>query len=105
MARLRWLTITLVPPLLYLALIYHATRPSKVVYAFANPTVMTVSDQGGPAVLHAPAVLYPPQALRDRVEGSVTLHVAIAADGTVARAAPVSGPEPLRQAAVENVRQ
>src|ERR1035438_1946546 len=105
MSRLRWLTVTLALPLLYLAVLYRATRPPKAVYTFAAPTVMTVSDQGGPAVLHAPPAIYPPQALRARVEGTVILKVTIAADGTVARAVPISGPPPLRQAAVGNVRQ
>jgi TonB family protein len=50
-------------------------------------------------------VVYPPQALRRRVEGTVTVEVTVAADGTVARAVPVSGPEPLRQAAAANVLQ
>src|ERR1039457_6316675 len=96
MSRLRWLTITLALPLLYLAVLYRATRPPKAVYTFAQPTVMTVSDKGGPAALHAPPVIYPPQALRAKVEGSVILKVTIAADGTVARAGRVSRPEPLR---------
>lgn len=104
MAKLRWLAITLAPPLLYLAALYVATRPPKPVYTFAGPTVMTVSDLGGPPILHAPEVIYPPQALRDGVEGSVTLKVAIAADGTVERAVPIDGPEPLRRAAADNVR-
>ena len=36
--------------------------------------VVTVTDKGGPAVLYVPDVLYPAQALRDRVEGTVKLH-------------------------------
>jgi len=52
MARLRWVSITFVPPLLYLVLIYLATRPEKPVYKLANRTVMTVTDKGGPTVLH-----------------------------------------------------
>ena len=44
MARLRWLAITLVPPLLYLAVLYWATRPPKPEYKFAQHTVMTVTD-------------------------------------------------------------
>src|SRR5450759_1737956 len=105
MSRLRWLTITLALPLAYLAVLYLATRPPKPIYTFAQHTVMTVTGKGGPAILHAPPVVYPPQALRDRVEGSVVLTVTIAADGTVTRAVPISGPKPLRQAAVDNVRQ
>ena len=105
MSRVRWLAITLALPLAYLAVAYLATRPPKARYAFANPTVMTVTENGGPAILHAPPVVYPAPALRDRVEGRVTLQVTVAADGTVARAAAISGPEPLRQAAAANVRQ
>jgi TonB family protein len=105
MRRVRWLTVTLALPLVYVVVLYQATRPPKAVYTFAQPTVMTVTDKGGPAVLHAPPAIYPPQALRAKVEGSVILKVTIAADGTVAQAVPVSGPEPLRQAALDNVRQ
>jgi TonB family protein len=105
MARLRWVSITLAPPLLYLAVIYLLTRPPKAVYRFAEPTVMTVTEQSGPVIMHGPVAVYPPQALRDRVEGSVVLKVTVAADGTVTRAVPISGPEPLRQAAADNVRQ
>ena len=105
MARLRWVSITIALPLVYLVLLYQATRPPKPVYVFANPTVMTVTDKGGPAILHSPDVVYPPQALRDRVEGRVTLKVTIGADGTVAQAVAVSGPKALWQAAVDNVRQ
>ena len=90
MARLRWVAITIALPLVYLVLLYRATRPPKPVYVFANPTVMTVTDKGGPAILHSPDVVYPPQALRDRVEGRVTLKVTVGADGTVARAAAVA---------------
>src|ERR1017187_2795666 len=85
--------------------LYLATRPPKPVYTFARHTVVTVTDKGGPAILHAPPAIYPPQALRAKVEGSVILNVTIAADGTVARAVPISGPEPLRRAAIDNVRR
>jgi TonB family protein len=105
MSRVRWLAMTFALPLVYLAVLYWATRPTKAVYVFANPTSMTVSDSAGPPVLHAPPAVYPPEALRRRVEGSVTLRVAICADGTVARAVPVSGPQSLRRAAVDSVTQ
>jgi len=105
MRRLRWLTFTLALPLVYVVVLYQATRPPKPVYTFPQHTVMTVTDKGGPAILHAPPAIYPPQALRAKVEGSVILQVAIAADGTVARAVAISGPEPLRRAAIDNVRQ
>src|ERR1039457_6997395 len=97
MARLRWVAITLAPPLVYVMVLYLATRPPKPVYTFAQHTVMTVTDKGGPAILHAPPAIYPPQALRAKVEGSAILQVTIAADGTVARAVAISGAEPLQR--------
>jgi TonB family protein len=105
MTGLRRVLTAFAPPLIYLALIYLGTRPPKAVYKYATPTVMTVTDSRGPTVLHSPPVVYPQEALRAGVEGSVTLQVDIAADGTVTQAVPVSGPLPLRQAAVDNVRQ
>src|ERR1019366_6167326 len=54
MPRLRWVAITLAPPLVYVMVLYLATRPPKPVYTFARHTVMTVTDKGGPAILHAP---------------------------------------------------
>jgi outer membrane biosynthesis protein TonB len=105
MTTARRVLTTFAPPLIYLALIYFGTRPPKAVYKYATPTVMTVTERGGPTVLHSPPVVYPPQALRACVEGTVTLQVSIAADGTVVQAVPVAGPGPLRQAAADNVRQ
>jgi TonB family protein len=101
----RWLTKTIVLPLVYVVVLYVATRPPKPTYVFATPSVMTVSDKGGPPVMHAPPVVYPPQALHARVEGKVVLKVSISGDGTVKQAEAISGPEALRKAAVDNVRQ
>ena len=56
MSRLRWLTMTLALPLLYIAVLYRATRPPKPVYTFPARTVMTVSDKGGPAAAIASVV-------------------------------------------------
>jgi periplasmic protein TonB len=92
-------------PLIYAAAVYLATRPPKPVYTLANKTVMTVTAESGPAILTHPDPEYPPQALRDRVEGSVVLKVAIAPDGSVSSAVPLRGPQPLRQAAVDGVRR
>ena len=90
-------------PLAYAVSVYVATRPPKPIYILANKTVMTVTAESGPAILRRSDPEYPPQALRDGVEGSVLLKVAIAHDGTVTDAVPVRGPEPLRHAAVESV--
>jgi hypothetical protein len=103
MARLRWVSITIALPLVYVVVLYVATRPPKPTYVFATPSVMTVSDKGGPPVMHAPPVVYPPQALHARVEGKVVLKVSISGDGTVKQAEAISGPEALRKAAVDNV--
>ena len=48
MTRLRWALITIALPMVYLAVLYQALRPPKAVYTFANPTVVTVTDRGGP---------------------------------------------------------
>jgi TonB family protein len=105
MGRARWIAVTIGLPLLYAVAVFVCTRHPKPVYASVDPTVMTVTDKPGPAIYHAPEPIYPPQALRARVEGLVRCHVAIAADGTVAAATPVDGPEPLRSAALTALRQ
>src|SRR5690242_20652584 len=92
-------------PLVYIVAVYVATRPPKATYVFGTRTAMTVSDNDGPPVMHAPPVVYPPQALHARVEGKVVVKVSISGDGTVKQAEAISGPEPLRKAAVDNVRQ
>ena len=79
-------------------------RPSRRTCS-PTPTVMTVSDKGGPPVMHAPVRSIPPQALHARVEGKVDVKVSIAGDGTVKQAEAISGPKALRKAAVDNVRQ
>jgi TonB family protein len=101
----RWLAKTVVLPLVYIAVLCVAMQPPKAKYVFANPTVMTVSDKGGPQAMHAPPAVYPAGALRAGVEGRVIMKVRISGDGTVRQAEAISGPEALRKAAVENVRQ
>jgi hypothetical protein len=49
MRSVRWLTVTLVPPLLYIAAIYLATRPPKPQYQFAGPTTVDVVEKVGKA--------------------------------------------------------
>jgi TonB family protein len=105
MHRARSIAVTLLPPLLYALAVFVTTRKPKPVYAFADPTVITVSEKAGPAVYHAPEAVYPQQALRNRVAGSVTFKVTIAADGSVARADVVRGPVPLVAAALAAMRQ
>ena len=105
MREARWIAISVLLPVLYVATVYKATRKPKPVSAFADPTVLTVSEKAGPAIYHAPEAIYPAEALRKRVVGSVTFQVAIAADGSVARADVVRGPAPLVAAALAAMRQ
>lgn len=48
---------------------------------------------------------YPVGARQDRIQGVVVLEATIGADGTVGNPSVVSGPEPLRQAAIDAVSQ
>jgi protein TonB len=47
---------------------------------------------------------YPAIAKAQRIEGTVVLHVAISTEGAVEEVTPISGPEALRDAAVEAVK-
>jgi hypothetical protein len=44
MARARWIAVTVVLPVLYAAMVFVVTREPKPVYAFAQPTVVTVTE-------------------------------------------------------------
>jgi TonB family protein len=56
-------------------------------------------------IAHRVLPVYPPQALAQRLEGSVVLHTTIAPDGSVESAEPTSGDPVLAQAAAAAVRQ
>jgi len=47
MTRLRWLMITLALPLMYLAVLYQATRPPKPIYTFAHGPACRRAASGG----------------------------------------------------------
>jgi len=79
--------------------------PEKPEYVAASPTVMTVSEKAGTAVLHMPEPIYPEQALRESVEGTVKLKVVVNDEGMAVNVTPVSGPELLRAAAVDAVHR
>lgn len=49
--------------------------------------------------------VYPPDALANHMEGSVVLSAKVGTDGTVQDLQAISGPEVLRQAALDAVRQ
>lgn len=103
--RARWLLLTVALPLAYAAILFWAARPAPPIYTLPGRIVMDVTAPAGPPALHTVDPLYPPDALRRGIEGAVTLQVEIAADGSVSSAVPISGPAPLRDAALAAVRQ
>jgi TonB family protein len=105
MIRAGWLLLTFALPLVYIAIVFWATRPEPPIYTLPGRIVMDVTAPAGPAALHSVDPIYPPEALRQHLEGVVKLNITIAADGTVAAAAPISGPALLRDAAVVCVLQ
>ena len=88
----RWLLVTVGLPALYLALVVFFNLPEKPEYWLKDRTVMTVSEKAGPAILHMPDPIYPPNALRDSVQGSVTVKVVMDDAGAVASAIAIVGP-------------
>jgi TonB family protein len=88
-------------PLLFIAAAYWAMRPEPPQYVMAAKTVMTVTEKAGPTLLYAPDPIYPAQAVRDRVEGTVKVHVKIDSKGRVVKAEPLSGPAILHQSAID----
>jgi len=105
MVKARWLLVTIGLPALYLALVVIFNLPEKPEYWLKDRTVMTVSEKAGPVILDMPGPIYPPQALRDSVEGNVTVQVVVDAEGAVTSATPIAGPAILRDAAADAVRR
>jgi TonB family protein len=79
----------------------------------ASGTTVGVAAGAEPAAKRAPErklvskvnPAYPPEAKKDKVEGTVLLEITIEKTGEVSNVSPVKGPEPLREAAVAAVRQ
>ena len=92
-------------PALYLLVVVWLLLPPPSKYVADEATTVDVSDSAEPVALHSPPAIYPPAALAQGIEGTVTLRVTVADDGRVATADPVSGPEALRGAALDAVRQ
>jgi TonB family protein len=80
------------------------------------PTIRTPSDSKSPVPLSSTSLrigrlvsrvepVYPPEALRQRIAGTVKIHVLIARDGTVARVDLLEGPAFLTEAARVAVQQ
>lgn len=64
-----------------------------------------VSIQPGGIIESSTPVRYPFAAMKQRIEGAVTVEIALAEDGTVSDARVLAGPEPLRRPALESVLQ
>ena len=62
-------------------------------------------DLGGAAVMHRTGVPYPAAALKQGVQGTVVVELKLDANGNVADARIVSGPDELRNAALQSVLQ
>ena len=62
-------------------------------------------DLGGAAVMHRTGVPYPAAALKQGVQGTVVVEVKLDANGNVADARVVSGPDELRNTALQSVLQ
>jgi len=56
-------------------------------------------------LIHKVPPVYPPDAKKAGVSGTVVIHAVIAKDGSVQKAQYVSGPEPLKQSALDAVAQ
>lgn len=76
----------------------------------AAPATGAISSSAGraastPKLLSSTRVVYPPSARQSNIQGSVTLSLSIDGDGNVVAAKTLSGPMPLRQAALDSVKQ
>jgi len=56
-------------------------------------------------IIHSVPPTYPADAISQRISGNVVLHVIVAKDGLVQKIEVVSGPDKLRQSAVDAVKQ
>jgi periplasmic protein TonB len=70
-----------------------------------NPESQSSKDLQAGRLLKRVAPSYPPEAMQQRIEGTVRLHAVIGDDGQVLSLDPVSGPPLLVEAAVIAVRQ
>ena len=62
-------------------------------------------DLGGAGVMHRTGVIYPAEALKQGVQGTVVVEVKLDSNGNVSDAHVVSGPDELRKAALQSVLQ
>ncbi|HEV2444959.1 MAG TPA: TonB family protein [Candidatus Sulfopaludibacter sp.] len=60
-------------------------------------------DTNGATLMHRPSVSYPPDALRNSIQGTVVLQVKLDAKGEVSDVNVLSGPDELRRSAIQSV--
>lgn len=72
--------------------------PAKMPYARMSGSIMSTLR------LKYVAPVYPPEAMATHTEGTVVLHVVVV-NGIVANVEAISGPEVLRQSAIDAVKQ
>ncbi len=70
-----------------------------------SPCASIFGQESQLVVAKLEAAVYPPMAVAARVWGDVTLHVALASDGTATVVSVESGPPMLRQAAINSATQ
>jgi hypothetical protein len=70
-----------------------------------SPCASIFGQESQLVVAKLEAAVYPPMAVAARVWGDVTLHVALASDGTATAVSVESGPPMLRQAAINSATQ
>jgi TonB family protein len=76
------------------------TRPSTFCHS-TNTLPVVIVPPGGIKPLYHQIPLYPPKALRLRIEGTVRLEACIAPSGEVTEVLVISGPPLLRRASME----
>jgi TonB family protein len=81
------------------------TPPANQPAAVNSGPIRVAENVQAAKLLSQPKLNYPPDAKDTRIQGTVRVHVLIGADGKVKTAAALSGPQPLRAAALENARQ
>jgi protein TonB len=89
------LTATLIGLLLYSATVYAQPHKACAPIPSGKPATLCASNS---------APIYPPEAKANGVQGTVVLFAQINKSGGIDWVRVVSGPEPLRQAAIDDVK-
>ena len=81
------------------------TFPLAAAPQVVNDSPGVTVDIGGAALLHRAPVAYPESARTKGIQGTVVVELTFAADGSVADARALSGPEELRRPALQSALQ